>query len=129
MNFHTRKWIKPEDLNPNETLFGGRLLEWIDEEAALYSIIQLENPRTVTKFMSEINFRSSAKKGDIIEIGLEVTKFGRTSITLACEVRNKMTREVIISIDKIIMVSLDDDGNSSPHGKTETEYVKDRLAK
>lgn len=129
MNFHTRKWIKPEDLNPNETLFGGRLLEWIDEEAALYAIIQLENPRTVTKFMSEINFRSSAKKGDIIEIGLEVTNFGRTSLTLACEVRNKMTREVIISIDKIIMVSLDEEGNSSPHGKTETEYVKDRLAK
>lgn len=129
MNFHTRKWIKPEDLNPNETLFGGRLLEWIDEEAALYSIIQLENPRTVTKFMSEINFRSSAKKGDIIEIGLEVTAFGKTSLTLACEVRNKMTREVIISIDKIIMVSLDGEGHPQPHGKTETEYVKDRLAK
>lgn len=129
MNFHTRKWIKPQDLNPNETLFGGRLLEWIDEEAALYVIIQLENPRTVTKFMSEINFRSSAKKGDIIEIGLEVTNFGRTSLTLACEVRNKMTREVIISIDKIIMVSLDETGNPSPHGKTELEFVKDRLTK
>ncbi len=129
MNFHTRKWIKPEDLNPNGTLFGGRLLEWIDEEAALYAIIQLENPRTVTKFMSEINFRSSAKKGDIIEIGLEVSNFGRTSLTLGCEVRNKMTREVIISIDKIIMVSLDKDGNPSPHGKTELEFVKDRLAK
>lgn len=129
MNFHTRKWIKPEDLNPNETLFGGRLLEWIDEEAALYSIIQLENPRTVTKFMSEINFRSSAKKGDIIEIGLEVTNFGRTSLSLACEVRNKMTREVIISIDRITMVSLDDNGNPTPHGKNEIEYVKDRLAK
>ncbi|SRX55953.1 acyl-CoA thioesterase [Aequorivita sp. CIP111184] len=129
MNFHTRKWIKPEDLNPNETLFGGRLLEWIDEEAALYSIIQIENPRTVTKFMSEINFRSSAKKGDIIEIGLEVINFGRTSLTLACEVRNKMTHEVIVSIDKIIMVSLDEAGNPLPHGKMEIEFVKDRLAK
>lgn len=128
MNFHIRKWIKPEDLNPNGTLFGGRLLEWIDEEAALYAIIQLENPRTVTKYMSEINFRSSARKGDIIEIGLEVVKFGTSSLTLACEVRNKMTREVIITIDTIIMVSLDKNGKSSPHGKTQVEYVKDRLS-
>ena len=127
MNFHTRKWVKPEDLNPNSTLFGGRLLEWIDEEAALYAIIQLENPRTVTKFMSEINFRGSAKKGDIIEIGLEVVKFGTSSLTLGCEVRNKMTRETIITIDRIIMVSLDEHGKPKPHGKTEVEYVKDRL--
>jgi len=127
MRFHTRKWVKPEDLNPNGTLFGGRLLQWIDEEVALYAIIQLEIPKTVTKFMSEIDFVSSARKGDIIEIGIEVVKFGRTSITLACEVRNKITRKTIISIDKIIMVSLDDDGKPKPHGKTEVEYVKDRL--
>ena len=61
MRFHTRKWVKPEDLNPNSTLFGGRLLAWIDEEIALYAIIQLESPRIVTKHMSEINFRASAK--------------------------------------------------------------------
>ncbi|GER59590.1 acyl-CoA thioesterase [Patiriisocius marinus] len=127
MNFHTRKWIKPEDLNPNGTLFGGRLLEWIDEEAALYAIIQLENSRTVTKYMSEINFRSSAKEGDIIEIGIKPTKFGNSSLTLACEVRNKMTREVIITVDSIIMVSLGDDGKPVAHGKTEIEYVKNRL--
>ncbi len=42
MNFHTRKWIKPEDLNPNGTLFGGSLLKWIDEEAAIYAIVQLD---------------------------------------------------------------------------------------
>src|SRR5690606_15549032 len=129
MNFHTRKWIKPQDLNPNETLFGGRLLEWIDEEAALYAIIQLENPRTVTKFMSEINFKSSAQKGDIIEIGLDIVAFGRTSLTLKCEVRNKMTRETISSIDRIVMVSLDEEGNPVTHGTIEKEFVKDGLAK
>ena len=48
MRFHTRKWVKPEDLNPNGTLFGGRLLAWIDEEAALYTVIQLENSKIVT---------------------------------------------------------------------------------
>ena len=128
MRFHTRKWVKPEDLNPNKTLFGGKLLAWIDEEAALYSIVQLENSHVVTKFMSEINFMASAKEGDIIEIGLEVVKFGTSSIVLKCEVRNKMTRETIITVDKITMVNLDMDGKPKPHGKTEVEYVHKRLA-
>ena len=127
MRFHTRKWIKPQDLNPNGTLFGGRILEWVDEEAALYAIIQLENSRTVTKFISEIDFRSSAKEGDIVEIGMDVVKFGSASLTLKCEVRNKMTRESILMIEKIVMVSLDDQGKSKPHGKTQIEFVKDRL--
>lgn len=127
MRFHTRKWVKPEDLNPNETLFGGRLLAWIDEEAALYAIIQLENQRVVTKHMSEINFMSSAKQGDIIELGLDVFKFGKTSLTLRCEARNKMTRETILTIDSITMVNLDKNGKPKPHGKMEKEFVKDRL--
>ena len=127
MGFHTRKWVKPEDLNPNSTLFGGRLLAWIDEEIALYAIIQLESPRIVTKHMSEINFRSSAKQGDIIEIGIDVIKFGTTSLTLTCEVRNMMTKETIITIDQITMVSVSIEGKPQAHGKTKIEYVEDRL--
>jgi acyl-CoA thioesterase YciA len=127
MKFHTRKWVKPEDLNANGSLFGGKLLSWIDEEAALYTIIQFENNKVVTKYMSEINFMSSAKQGDIVEIGMEVVKFGKSSIILNCEVRNKMTQETIITIDNITMVNLGEDGKPKPHGKTEIEYVVNRL--
>ncbi len=129
MKFHTRKWVKPEDLNPNRTLFGGKLLAWIDEEAALYSIIQLENPHVVTKYMSEINFMSSAQQGDIVEIGIDVVSFGNTSLILRCEARNKMTHETIITVDKITMVNLDENGKPKAHGKTKIEFVKDRLSK
>ena len=127
MRFHTRKWIKPEDLNANGTLFGGRLLEWIDEEAALYTIIQLENQKVVTKYISEIDFKASANQGDIVEIGVEVVKFGKASLTLSCEVRNKMTRQTIITISNIVMVNLGADGKALAHGKTQVEYVADRL--
>jgi acyl-CoA hydrolase len=127
MKFHTRKWVKPEDLNPNGTLFGGRLLAWIDEEAALYTVVQLDNSQIVTKYITEIDFISSARDGDIIEIGIEVVKFGTASLTLRAEVRNMMTKMTIITIEKIVMVNLDADGNPTPHGKTRVEYVKDRL--
>lgn len=127
MRFHTRKWVKPQDLNPNGTLFGGQLLAWIDEELALYSIVQLENSRVVTKHMSEINFKSSARQGDIVEIGIDVVKFGNTSLVLKCAARNMMTREIIITIDSTTMVNLDEDGKPKAHGKTQIEFVKDRL--
>lgn len=127
MKFHTRKWVKPEDLNPNGTLFGGSLLKWIDEEAAIYAIIQLESQSVVTKLISEINFVSSARQGDIIELGLTATDFGRSSITLRCEVRNKITRKSILTIDRLVFVNLGADGLPAPHGKTEITYIRDRF--
>ena len=41
MRFYSRKIVKPQDLNPNGTLFGGAVLSWIDEEAAIYVLCQL----------------------------------------------------------------------------------------
>lgn len=123
MKFHTRKWIKPGDLNPNGSLFGGSLLQWIDEEAAIYAIGQLESNEVVTKYISEINFVSSAMVGDIIELGLGVISFGRTSISLRCEVRNLITKKVILQIEKLVFVHLDEEGQPSPHGKTEVKII------
>jgi len=127
MRFHTRKWVKPEDLNANGTLFAGKVLAWLDEQAVIYGIIQLENKRVVTKYMSEINFMSTAVQGEIIEVGIEVIKFGKSSLTLNCEVRNKMTLETILTVDNIILVNLDEQGKPLPHGKTKVEYVRDRV--
>lgn len=127
MNFHTRKWVKPEDLNPNGTLFGGSLLKWIDEEAAIYAIIQLGSQRVVTKLISEINFVSSARQSDIIELGITATEFGRTSLSLRCEVRNKITRKSILTIDKMVFVNVDENGQPAAHGKTEISYIKDQF--
>lgn len=118
MNFYTRKWIKPEDLNAHNTLFGGRLLAWIDEEAAIYAMCQVGQKNLVTKFVSEINFVSSARHGDVVEIGFEVVTFGKSSVTMKSITRNKNTKQVILSIEKIVFVLVDDEGRPVPHGKT-----------
>jgi acyl-CoA hydrolase len=123
MDFHTRKWVKPEDLNPNGTLFGGSLLKWIDEEAAIYAITQLDNPRAVTKFISEIDFVSSARQSDIIELGITATAFGRTSLTMRCEVRNTITHKSILTIERIVFVSLDEHDRPVAHGKTAISHA------
>ena len=127
MNFRSRKWVRPEDLNANGTLFGGSLLRWIDEEATIYTIVQLGNGRVVTKYMSEINFVSSAVQGDLIEMGLVATRFGTTSLTMRAEVRNMFSRKTILSIDEIVFVNLTAEGQPHPHGFTEITYARDRI--
>lgn len=117
MKFQSRKWVKPEDLNPNGSLFGGRLLAWIDEEAALFTAVEFSNQKLVTKYISEINFMSSAVQGDIIEIGLKIVEYGTTSLTLKCIARNMRTQDIILTVDNIVMVNLDELGKPVAHGK------------
>ena len=116
MQFFSRKLVKPQDLNPYQTLFGGTLLSWIDEEAAIFAMSQIKSQNVVTKYISEINFVSSAQNGDVIEIGLEVIKFGRTSLSVRCIARNLRTQTNILTIDHIVFVNVDKKGIPLPHG-------------
>lgn len=116
MRFYSRRLIKPEDLNARNTLFGGALLRWIDEEAGIYAMTKLDTKSVVTKYMSEIDFVSSAHQGDVIEIGLAFKDIGRTSISFSCEVRNVFTKNIIIRIDNIVFVNVDESGMPQPHG-------------
>ena len=119
MRFFSRKIVKPQDLNAHGTLFGGTVLSWVDEEAAIFVLCQLGKGNIVTKYMSEINFVSSAKLGDVIEIGMELVKFGRTSITVKGEVRTKFQKQTIITIDEIVFVHVDEHGKPKAHLITE----------
>ncbi len=127
MKFYSRKLIKPEDLNANNTLFGGKLLQWIDEEAGIYAMTRLGSNKVVTKYMSEIDFVSSANQGDVIEIGLIFKRIGRTSFTFGCEVRNLFSKHTIITIDEIVFVHVDENERPAPHGITEEDIEAKHL--
>ena len=116
MKYFSRRAVKPGDLNPAYRLFGGTLLAWIDEEAGIYASCKMGPGKLlVTKYMSEIDFVSSAACGDILEFGLEVVSTGKTSLTVGCVVRNKVTRQVIIVVDHIVFVCVDEMGNPALH--------------
>ena len=117
MKYYTRRFIRPNDLNTSNRLFGGQLLSWIDEEAAIYASCQMKHDHVVTKYMTEIDFKSAARLGDIIEIGLETVDVGLTSLSLRCEVRQKKTHEIVIIIERIVFVSIDKAGKSIAHGQ------------
>jgi acyl-CoA hydrolase len=115
MRFLTRKLVKPEDLNANNTLFGGRLMQWVDEEAVIYAALEARHKKVVTKSISAIDFISPARQGDIVEIGIALKKVGNTSITLQVQVRDLTTQTVIVEIDEMIFVCLDEEGKPVKH--------------
>jgi acyl-CoA thioesterase YciA len=115
VRFLTRKLVQPSDLNANNTLFGGRCLAWIDEEAAIYAALETRHKKVVTKYMSAINFIAPAFQGDVVEIGIALKKVGETSITLEAVVRDLTTQREIVSIDEIVFVCLDDEGKPTKH--------------
>ncbi|WOH39239.1 hotdog domain-containing protein [Thalassotalea fonticola] len=118
MRFLSRRLVMPNDLNYANSLFGGRALEWIDEEAAIYAICQLETNCLVTKHIGEISFQAPAMQGDIVEFGLKTKAVGRSSITVTCLVRNKATKTTICLADDIVFVALDPKTRQPmPHGK------------
>ena len=102
-------------LNSAGRLFGGQALAWVDEEAAIFAACQMGSSSLVTKKMSEVEFKSPGNLGDILMIGSEIVRTGRTSMTVACEIVNKTTSQVIVRVDEIVFVSLDQNGNPTPH--------------
>lgn len=129
MRFLTRRLVMPNDLNYANALFGGRALEWIDEEAAIYAACQLETNSLVTKHIGAIAFESPALQGDVVEFGLTTKAVGRTSITVSCLVRNKATKKTICLADDIVFVQVDPATRRPvPHGKT-IEILRDQTRK
>ncbi|WP_114324858.1 acyl-CoA thioesterase [Candidatus Colwellia aromaticivorans] len=129
MQFLSRRLVMPNDLNYANSLFGGRALEWIDEEAAIYAICQLDTNCLVTKHIGAISFESAALQGDVVEFGLATKKLGTTSITITCLVRNKITKKSICLADDIVFVKVDSQTRKPiPHGKTLEQLNKQAAA-
>lgn len=116
MKYRTRKLVMHGDLNGIGILFGGRVLEWIDEEAYIYSTCQLGTDQIVTRSIGHVGFKNGANVGDIVEFGIETVKVGNTSITLRATVRNMKTKKIITTVDDIVFVNIKD-GKPYPHGK------------
>ena len=128
MRFLSRRLVMPNDLNYANSLFGGRALQWLDEEAAIYAICQLETNSLVTKHIGAITFESAALQGDVVEFGLSTKRVGRTSITVSCLLRNKATKTTICYADEIVFVQLDPQTREPvPHNKTLEELLEQSL--
>lgn len=115
-----RKLVMPEDLNPANRLFGGRIMQWADEAAALYAMCQLETRKLVTLKVSEILFKEPVKNGDILEFIANTTKTGTTSFGVKLEVYRKSIEDksqqapLVLSCE-FTFVTVNDQGTPVAH--------------
>lgn len=109
--------VKHSDLGFNNTLFGGKLLYWIDGDAVAYAMQWCDTPRMVTVSIDKCIFKKSAGPSHLIKIYAEVADIGNTSITLRVEARRHNVydgKQSPILITDIKFVRVDEDGNSIP---------------
>ena len=119
--------VRPEHLNGAGRLFGGRLMEWIDELAGLVGIRHAQHD-VITASVDNLKFIRGAYLKDLIVLIGRVTYVGRTSM----EVRVDTYIESIDGIRKPInrayltLVAIDGEGHPTevPGLIIETESEK-----
>ena len=113
----SQRLVMFSDLNFGGRLFGGRLLAWIDETAAMVAMRIMGTKRLVTKKMGEVIFEAPGMLSDNVEIWCRTQKRGRTSLTLECraQVRDVEQDHVrTICTSTVVYVALDENGRPRP---------------
>lgn len=111
------KLVLPPDTNHLQTIFGGNVLAYIDEIAAI-TATKHSNRAVVTASIDRVDFVSSARVGDILELEAVVSYTGRTSMEVYVTVHSinpltgrdrKMTTESFLT-----MVAMDENNRPVP---------------
>ena len=108
--------VRPEHLNHHGYLFGGRLLEWLDEQAYIAAISRLQpEANLVTVAIDRVEFRFSVVQGSLLRFRSLLVHVGRTSATVFTRVfRGPQTSEEEIFRAYVSFVNLDKQANPSP---------------
>ncbi len=126
------KIVLPNDTNPLNHLFGGRLLAWMDEIAYI-SANRHSRRVAVTASINNVSFNDSIKLGDVVTLKAKVSRAFTSSMEVIIDVfvENKSTGEQKTSNQAIYtFVAVDQFNNpiEVPKISPETDLEKDRYA-
>jgi acyl-CoA thioesterase YciA len=106
----------PADTNPAGDIFGGWIMSLMDLAAGVAAGSRAKG-RVATAAVSNLSFLRPVKVGDVVCVYTDVTKTGRTSITVGVEAwvlrRNQGEREKVTA-GEIVLVAVDDHGVPRP---------------
>jgi len=109
--------VRQEHLNHYGFLFGGALLQWVDEFAWLVASRDFPGCPLVTIGMDRINFLRPVANGSILRFSILPLEQGLTSASYAVEVfadAPGASEEVEVFSNNITFVHVDSDGNKQP---------------
>jgi acyl-CoA thioesterase YciA len=116
---------KGQNIGVHGNLFGGVMLSWLDEAAAVFCAQVCGTPRMVTKCISEVIFNKPVRPGQIIKIYGDVKKIGSSSITVSLEARRHSvvngSQKVVCNVE-MTFVRIDGDGEPVPILNVKKEY-------
>ena len=107
------KLVRPGHLNHYGYLFGGYLLQWVDETAYVAASLDYPGSNFVTVAMDRVEFRKSIRQGAILRFDALRQRVGTTSVDYEVRVFNGPASEPVFST-QITFVALDSEGRKTP---------------
>lgn len=107
--------MRPIYLNEYGNLFGGQLMEWIDEIASIVAMRHSEADIT-TACIDNLNFKEGATVNDVIVLRGKITYVGRTSMEVRVDtyVESRHGIRKVINRAYVVMVAVDEHHHPIP---------------
>ncbi|HEY8378885.1 MAG TPA: hotdog domain-containing protein [Nannocystis sp.] len=111
-----RVLMMPRDTNAHGTIFGGHILSLIDQAGAIAAHAAGAR-KVVTVAVREVVFKEPVHVGDIVSCFTDVTRVGKTSLTICVRVEAHDPiggRSVEVTTAELVYVQVDDRGRPVP---------------
>ena len=117
--------VRPEDLNGADSLFGGRLMEWIDEVAGIVGLRYAQNT-VVTASVDNLRFIRGVYKHEIVILIGRVTYVGNSSMEVRVDTYVEGLDGMRYPVNRayLTLVSVDENGK----GKKVPRLIVDSLS-
>lgn len=102
----------PADTNPAGDIFGGWIMSLMDLAAGVAAGARAKG-RVATAAVSNLSFLQPVKVGDVVCVYTDISRTGRTSITVAVEahvLRRNQGERVRVTAAEFVLVAVDDHG-------------------
>lgn len=112
-----RVMMMPRDTNAMGTIFGGKILSYIDQAGAVEAH-RISRGILVTVAMHEVEFHQPVFVGDLVSFYADVLEIGRTSIqvkvVVEAERRIRGNAKVTVTEAEVVYVHVDANGQPTP---------------